>query len=270
MIPKILYHGTTQARYHLGIQNEGLRGNLPTHMKIDEQHRGYVYLTENKDDAIFYSLYTLEMDKLTEELSEISKSSNAGIVITIKTSNFKDTIEEDPEYHDCKARWKRYGMWEVAEELCMRGMYYRTKTTIPTKYFAQEFIIPADKQSKKWMDLIAKQASDKKKEDLNQRLIGAASKSNEFVELQPKVFLNSQQAKDYFYNTHGDHNIIPKAVPRYDGVNARGSEPDSFFACSTCKECVIFDSKDRNFIKQEIEDEACLVMKRAFHEKIVG
>lgn len=264
MIPKILYHGTTQARFHLGIETEGLKGDKPRHMQIDNQHLGYNYLAESFDDAIFYSLYTLELDKLTKELRDISNISNSAIVISIRTSPFRKTIEEDPEYHDTKKRWKSYGLWETAQELVMRGMYYRTKTTILPKYFAQVFIVPAEQQDPAWMKMIRAQAMDKQKENINQILIREAEKSEDFVELTQKVFLKSEEAKTYFFSKHKDHTIKSKPIIRYDGVHDPGHEPDSFLPCLTCKECVVFDSKNRDFIKKEIEDEVCYVRKDEF------
>ena len=59
-IPKVLFHGTTKLRYEVGIphngaltsiKNEGLRSDVPPHMKVDLEHLGWVYLCGSIEDA---------------------------------------------------------------------------------------------------------------------------------------------------------------------------------------------------------------------------
>lgn len=145
MIPKILYHGTTKSRWQLGIKQRGLKANMPTHLEFDKQHMGYTYFAENLQDACYYALLTFAMDNNTQNAKRFNSVLPFGIVIAIRTSNLKG-IEKDPEWDLLKQDYIKDGEWEMAQKISMRGMWYRYKGDIPTKYIMPLVDVPVFKQ----------------------------------------------------------------------------------------------------------------------------
>jgi hypothetical protein len=175
----LLYHGTSKARFEIGIKREGLRGNMPRHMKIDDEHMGYVFLSSNLNDAAFYSIYTVEMDNLVEKFKPVNQIVNAGTIIEIRTSGIKHDLEIDPEQtmYDEDYRREDPRMLEMYKKMCCQGQWYRYKGNIPTKYFVRVFDSPIDKQDPFIVEGFRKQAQERYATNILQIIQGVNRKT---------------------------------------------------------------------------------------------
>ena len=175
-IPKVLFHGTTKLRYEVGIphngaltsiKNEGLRSDVPPHMKVDLEHLGWVYLCGSIEDAKFYALYQVEMDNLVPELHEAQsmvEEVNCGSIIAVRTSLIKDSIEEDPEYEKWRKVYRQHGIPEVILNSKTGGMYgkwYRHKGNIPKKFCMGMYDLPISSQSPMLIEIMKAQANER-------------------------------------------------------------------------------------------------------------
>jgi len=260
-LPKILYHGTTLLRWNLGIRANGLKGDMPTHMKFDEGHKGYSYFSSNIHDAAFYSLYTLEMDNLVPEMKKLNTIANSGVVLTIKTSNIRDGFEEDPEYYEYKEKYSRYGYWDIAQKTFMIGNWFRFKGNISSKNFVGTKDVPMSIQQPIVQELAKKQAMSAYNDNFTQLLMEKAQKDPNWVQLKNKSFLNFTEGMSYFLKNHKGHKLCDVNERL---MNNESMLPNAFVACFDCKEAVIFDTLDRKFIVAEVDDETTFVRKEIF------
>jgi len=126
----------------------GLRGDLPRHLSVDYDHMGYVFLSSAIQDATFYGLVTLEMDRLNppEILKEMINFSNKAVVMAVQTKTIRKEIEDDPEYWDVRKAYEEAGTWDLAKKMMMVGDWYRYYGNIPLKYIFPYKDAPIDKQ----------------------------------------------------------------------------------------------------------------------------
>lgn len=97
-VPEVLYHGTSYGRLS-SIETNGLRGDWPRIYKSGLSTVGYVFLTAIFDDAAFYAVKTVEMEKslsIEEKRHNGITQSDLGVIITIKTNKLSG-LEVDYE-----------------------------------------------------------------------------------------------------------------------------------------------------------------------------
>lgn len=247
-------------RWNMGIRNLGLKGDMPRHMKFDNNHLGYSYFSSNIQDAAFYSLYTFEMDNLIPEMKKLNQLQNSGVVLTIKTSNIKNNFQEDPEYYEYKEKYTRYGYWDIAKQTFMIGNWFRYKGTIPTKNFVGTKDVPLAMQQPIVREIAKKQALSAYRDNENQLVMEQAEKDPNWIKLKNKSFFTFNEGLKYFekHKGHKVSEILPREMQDVSLM------PDSFIACLDCKEAVIIDSQNRKFIVEELNDETTFVRKVIF------
>lgn len=127
MIPKILYHGTSQTRLELIKLDGVMKANMKRFFKIDaKRNMGYLYFTDNLDDAWHCAIMTYLCDLRMSEYDVITKAYGFYnlAVLTLMTSNIRKGFEIDPEYYDYKDNKNVIG-----------GTWYRYEGDILAKYF---------------------------------------------------------------------------------------------------------------------------------------
>lgn len=154
MIPKILYHGTSAIRYELGIMQQGLRGDIDRHLLVDNNHLGYVFLCDDPRDAAFYALLTCAFDDTVPKWKKLNDITGKGVILGVRTSNFKHDIEVDPERLECENDYKKDGLWEIAQKYYFNGNWYRMKGSIPRYKMFAYGEVPFHKQDAVTMQLI--------------------------------------------------------------------------------------------------------------------
>jgi hypothetical protein len=162
-LPKTMYHGTTLARWEIGIKYEGLKGDMPRHLKVDNKHKGHVYLCDNIQDSAFYALLTYAFDMHTNNkiLNQVAPTS---LIIAVRTSQIRHLIEPDPEQEEVRAEYKKQlhaNAFNFSQKMYMNGKWYRIKDNIPTKYLTAYKMIPTDAQDPFTMKLVKAMADDK-------------------------------------------------------------------------------------------------------------
>jgi hypothetical protein len=159
-----MYHGTTLARWEIGIKHEGLKGNMPARLKVDKEHLGHVYLCDNIQDSAFYSLLTWAFDATVPSLRDYNEKGKAGVILAISTSHLRKEIEVDPEYAECLADYEKEfdpQRFDLVKKIYMNGLWYRLKGDIPSKAIVPLKIVPIDKQDPLTMEVTTTMASEK-------------------------------------------------------------------------------------------------------------
>lgn len=147
--PHILYHGTTILRWALGIDKEGLRGDMPRQFLVDERHKGYVFLTGSLNEAAFYSLMTLQIDNelpIVGKMQGTIPTTNSGTILAVRTSSLQG-VEVDPEGVEQKLYFAQQGLTQECERMGFMHDWYRYNGNIPRKLVMPYKAVPASKQS---------------------------------------------------------------------------------------------------------------------------
>jgi hypothetical protein len=159
MIPKILYHGTSRARWETGIKAQGLKGNMPRVISTDNRHLGYVFFAESVNVAAFYGLQTVVMDnnvnKVYKELNRILQDS--AIVLIVHTKDLPG-VELDPEKNNSTAWLTANGV--TVEKMRKYGIlgydlpWWRYKGDIPKNKVLPYVDVSYNNQSPEMMETL--------------------------------------------------------------------------------------------------------------------
>lgn len=123
-IPTLIYHGTTYDRY-LKIKKEGMKCDIPRYCKVDNNHLGYLYFTESRQEAINYGFITYYLDKVFNK--QIENPNDRVVVVAINTSRLRGTFLEDPEYEE-------YDHNSIVAKVLGTGKWWRYRGDIKNKF----------------------------------------------------------------------------------------------------------------------------------------
>lgn len=147
----MLWHGTTRARWELGIKQNGLRGDIPRHLVVDYSRFGYVFLTSSKQEACMYAIQTYFFDEQIESYKLINSVSMTGVVVGVKTSNLRKNLEADPEHRQQINYYKSKGILEEMEKIGWIGDWYMYYGNIAPSQIFGHAIVPIDHAENQWL-----------------------------------------------------------------------------------------------------------------------
>ena len=150
-LPNVLFHGTTRARWELGIKQNGLRGDLPRHLVVDYNHYGYVFLTSSKEEAILYAIQTYFFDEQVPSYNKINSVCMEGVIVGVKTSHIRKQIEIDPEHEMSDFFNKALGIEDMLKKIGWYGDWYRYKGNIPQSQIFSNGIVPINHPQNEWV-----------------------------------------------------------------------------------------------------------------------
>jgi len=146
-VSKILYHGTTVLRWSFIKRNGLLSSNMSKSFEADEYlglNTGYVYLTTNVDEAIWYGLNKSLLDMAYLDIPKtmtLNPNYRDPVVLGINAFKLGDNMEIDPQLNTSLAQITDEQFQNFQNK---NTQWYRYKGDIKLKHLSAYKYVPFD------------------------------------------------------------------------------------------------------------------------------
>ena len=105
---------------------------MPRHLRFDDNHLGYIFMTDSRKEGMEYGMITNSFDQQIEQF-KMPLDLQSVVVLGINTKHIRKEIILDPEYESNKDFFVKKGTWEHVKEMFSSGLWYKYKGNIPLK-----------------------------------------------------------------------------------------------------------------------------------------